>query len=300
MALVLASLSSLAQTTNILVNPEADAFIRAAAPAANYGGAGSLSVGGVTATNGFGVLGGRADSLVRFNLGESVNALDSAFGNHDWFVVSAVLQLYEIGTPNNALFSRGIGAFEVRWLASGDNWVEGSGSPNVSTTDGVAFQDLPSLLNPAQDLSLGVFTNKSTDGPLAIQLRLPPGFVEDLRAGGLMTLQFTPASNSIGFTLLSRSDPRTNLRITLNLTVAAGSPPRISAIESASDKEVAIHFTARSNWTYVVQYCGSLPTNADNAWLNLFTVSAQSSNTQAVVRDAITNAQGFYRLVVVP
>src|SRR5262245_17605680 len=117
LAVVSACFTSVGQITNVSVNPAEDAFIREAAPTNNYGRAGSLSVGGVSATNGFGVLGGRADSLVRFRLGDVVALLDTMFGNHDWFVAGASLRLYEMGAPNNALFSRGVGAFEIRWLA---------------------------------------------------------------------------------------------------------------------------------------------------------------------------------------
>jgi len=118
--LLFAEAHTLAQTTNIFLNPEADAFVREAAPTNNYGRAGSLSVSGTAVTNGFGVIGGRADSLARFRLADAVAALDAAFGNHEWFIACAALHLYEMGAPNNALFSRGVGSFEVRWLASGD------------------------------------------------------------------------------------------------------------------------------------------------------------------------------------
>jgi len=298
-AFSLASLVSLAQT-NVLLTPEADAFTLAVAPTNNYGRAGSLSVSGATATNGFGLIGGRADSLARFSLTETVASLDAAFGNHEWFIASAVLRLYEMGAPNNALFSRGVGAFEVRWLASGDVWQEGTGSPNVPTTDGVTFQDLPALLDSAHDLSLGVFTNNGADGPLTISLPLQPAFVEDLRAGGPMTLQFTPASDSIGFTFLSRNDPRTSLRIALELTVAAGPPPSISGIERFGNSEVLIRFTVRSNWTHFLQRQDTLGTNIGLSWTNIFTVSSAPSNTQAEVHDTVTNAQRSYRLLVVP
>src|SRR5262249_24846346 len=113
------------QTTNFLLNPEEDAFVREAAPTNNYGRAGAVSVGGVGATNGFGVLGGRVESLVRFRLSDALPSLDAAMGGHEWFIAAAGLQLYEMGAPNNPLFNRGIGALEVRWLASGDNWQEG-------------------------------------------------------------------------------------------------------------------------------------------------------------------------------
>jgi len=297
---ILVSAKACAQTTNVSVNPEADAFIREAAPANNYGRAGSLSVAGVSATNGFGLLGGRADSLVRFRLNEVAASLDTAFGNHEWFITSAALRLYETGAPNNALFNRGVGAFEVRWLASGDDWQEGTGSPNVPTMDGVSFQDLPSLLNPGRDLSLGALTNSGVDGAFTVNLALASAFVEDLRSGRPTTLHFTPASNSIGFTFLSRSDPRTTLRTALELTVAAGPPPRIASIERTGATEVAVRFNIRSNWTHLLQYRDVLPSDDANAWVNLFSAPAQPFDGQANVLDAVTNRQRFYRLNISP
>jgi hypothetical protein len=291
---------SFGQTTNLLLYAEADAFLRAAMPTNNYGRAGSLSVAGLAATNGFGVPGGRSDSLVRFSLAESVPRLDEAFGDHTWFILNAVLRLYEMGSPNNASFSRGVGAFEIRWLAQGDVWVEGTGSPNVPTTDGVTFADLPSLLDPARDLALGVFTNRSADGFLDIPLPLYPAFVEDLRGGGPTTLHFTPASEAVGFTFLSRSDPRTSLRLTLELTIAPGPPPRISMINRTRAGEVAIRFHARSNWTHLLQGRDWVGPAANSAWIDLMTLAAAPASLEAQYSDGTTNAQRFYRLLAWP
>ena len=287
-----------AQTTNVLLNPEADAFVREAAPTNNYGRAGSLSVSGIGATNGLGVPGGRADTLARFELNEIVAALDGTFGNHDWFIASAVLRLYELGAPNNALFNRGIGSFQIRWLPSGNNWLEGTGSPSAPTTDGVTFQDLPALLDPLHDASLGVFTNNGIDGPLTINLSLVPAFAANLRAGLLTTLQFTPANDSIGFTFLSRSDPRMTLRIGLELRVAAGPVPQITSVERTNLSEVALHFNLRSNWTCVVQYREALPAGAALPWVDLPSQPAQGFEGQATILDATTNEARLYRLSV--
>jgi len=287
--------SATAQVTNVSLNPEADTFVRAAAPAANYGGAGSLTVSGESATNGFGVPGGRAESLARFHLDTVVPALDGAFGDHDWFIVAASLQLYEMGAPNNALFSRGIGAFEVRWLATHTKWQEGTGSPNMPGTNGVAFQDLSSLFDPANDLSLGIFTNSGMNGVITIPLSFAAPFVEDLRAASPVTLRFAPVDDSIGFTFLSRSDPRPDLRIALRLTVSAGPLPRISVATSVETNQVAIRFFVRSNLTHVLQ------SSADLAhWSDWFTLPAAFSNTEAAVVYTVTNRQRFFRLLVQP
>jgi hypothetical protein len=298
--LCLGPILSFAQTTNLSVNLEADAFIREAAPASNYGRAGALNVGGTSATNGFGVPGGRFDSLVRFRLNDTLGSLEKSFGDQDWFIAGAALRLYEMGAPNNPLFNRGVGVFEIRWLASGDDWPEGTGSPSAPTMDGVAFQDLASLMDPARDLSLGLFTNNGADGSLMVNLPLLPPFLEDPRSGNPTTLHFLPASDSIGFTFLSRSDPRTTLRITLELVVVAGPPPRIGSIDRVGENELAIRFLARSNWSHIVQYQDNLSTGPSFAWANLFSYPAQSQDSQLEARYTLTNVSRIYRLFLLP
>ena len=54
LAVLAHSLATGAQRTIIAVTPSADAFVRSAAPASNYGGAGALSVSGSAATNALG------------------------------------------------------------------------------------------------------------------------------------------------------------------------------------------------------------------------------------------------------
>jgi len=299
-ALGLYFFGAFAQTTNISLVPVADAFLRAAAPQDNYGRAGSLTVGGASATNGFGVPGGRFDSLLRFLLTDAVASLDNAFGSHDWFVARAVLRVNEVADPANALFPRGaLGPFELRWLAE-DMWTEGTGSPSVPTRDGVAFQDLPSLLNERRDELLGNFTNSGSNGPVMFDLSLPPAFLEDLRAGGEVTLYLRPASDVLGFVFNSRNFVMESARPRLELTVVAGPPPRIAAVERTHTGELIVRFNTRSNWTHVLQYCDALSTNVGTMWANLLSAPAQPFDGQMEVLDTVTNRQRFYRLGISP
>ena len=182
----------------------ADAFVRAAAPALNYGGAGALCVSGSSASNGSGVTNGIFDSFIRFNTGAMVSNFDSLFGSNNWVISSATLYVTEIATPLNPIFNRGVGRFEVRWMAN-DNWIEGTGTPMAPTTDGIAYQDEPALLNSATDVSLGVFTNTGVDTNLSFSFALPASFVNDLRAGGEVSFYLTAIDASIGFTFDSRT-----------------------------------------------------------------------------------------------
>lgn len=296
----LLTLSAQGQVTHVSLNPEADAFVSQAAPADNFGRAGALSVAGASATNAFGLPGGRAESLARFNLSETVLSLDHLFGNHDWWIARARLHLYEMGAPNNPSFGRGVGAFEIRWLASGDDWIEGTGSPNVPTMDGVAFQNLASLLDPARDLTLGVYTNTGMDSVMMIDLPLTVAWVDDLRSAAPTTLHFRPASDSVGYTFLSRSDPRIESRLALELTVASGPPPRITSIQRTETGLISIRFVPHPDWTHILQYREDLPAGASTGWLDFSGTQVPLLDGQTEVLDGVTNRQRFYRLSIAP
>ena len=292
----IAQLLSRGQVTNFLVAAEADAFVRELAPADNYGRAGNLSVAGASALNGFGAPGGGADSLMRFRLEAQAAELDSFFRNHDWFIARAALHLYELGMPNNPIFSMGVGSFSIAWLADGDAWEEGSGSPNAPAAEGVAFQDLAALLDPLKDILLGSFQNTGADGWLVASLGLPEAFVQDLRSGSALTLHLAPTGDEIGFTFLSRSDRRTELQARLELAAAAGPRPSIQSIELSAPNQVTIRFNTRLGWTYAMQYREDF----DGAWVNLASTIVAASDGTAATIDATTSPHRIYRLVVAP
>jgi hypothetical protein len=91
-----------------------DAFVRATAPALNYGSAGALSVSGSNAVNGLGATNGVFDSFIRVNSAGMVSNFDSTFGTNNWVINGARLRVTELGAPANAFFNRGIGSFEIR------------------------------------------------------------------------------------------------------------------------------------------------------------------------------------------
>jgi hypothetical protein len=131
---------------------------------------------------------------------------------------NVTLRLTEQAAPNNDLFNRGVGSFEIRWLSS-DAWTEGTGSPNAPTTDGVAYNDLPSLLSPANDLSLGTFANAGQNIQQAFGLPLSAtGFRDDLLQGNDVTLYLVATSPDLGFTFNSRSAAASGSRPLLELT----------------------------------------------------------------------------------
>ena len=216
-----------------------DAFVRAAAPTSNYGAAGSLAVSGASATNGTGVTNGAFDSLIRFSTTAMVAGCNAAFGSNRWGVTGARFRVTEVGAPNNAIFNRGKGAFEIRWIAA-DAWVEGTGQPTTPTTNGVSYNDEAALLDGGVDVSLGTFTNSGTDGVLSFALALPAGFLSDVKAGGEVGLFLTAVDPGIGFTFNARSFGTVGARPFLDVTVRP--LPVVIAME-APPGEAVLTFT---------------------------------------------------------
>jgi len=285
-----------AQTNVILVLPDADAFVSAAAPANNYGGGGGLSVSGSSAVNGLGEQGGLFDTLMRFSLSNAVVTFDNSLGAGNWSIAKARLLLHEVAAPNAPIFNRGVGSFQVLWLAS-DSWIEGAGIPRAPSSNGVKWNDLPSIVNSALDLSLGVFTHSGKNLPISLTLNLRDPFVADIRGGGEVSLHFTAASPGVGFTFNSRSVGSTSERPLLEITASAAPKPRIDSI-NLSGGSVSVSFTTMSNLTYRLQ--GSDTLTSSSAWTDLFVVPGQAAPGVQVFQDGITNRQRFYRLSVSP
>jgi hypothetical protein len=298
-AAVSAQLACRGQATNVTVTPSADAFVRSLAPGNNYGAAGALSVSGSGAMNGSGQQNGLFDSLIRFPMSNVLAAVAGAFGTNGWVVTGAALSLNEVAAPNNPMFDRGVGAFEIRWIAS-DTWVEGTGTPNLPTTDGVAYQDLSSLLNAARDEPLGSFTNSGLDGTVSFPLPMAGGLVSNVVAGADVNLYLTAASESVGFTFNSRNFIGTNSWPVLTITAAVKPPVWITSIEGFGTNQVALRFNTASNWAYVLQGLDGLPAGSAVGWSNLLMVAAKPVDEQALFVDGVTNRQRFYRLLVTP
>lgn len=292
-----AQLACHGQALNVTVAPSADAFVRSLAPGSNYGAAGSLSVSGAAAVNGLGQQNGLLDSLMRFPMSNVAEAAAGAFGTNAWVVTGATLIVTEVGAPNNAVFNRGVGAFEIRWLAS-DTWVEGSGTPNFPTADGVGYQDLPALLNPAQDVSLGAFTNSGLNQVESFPLALTGGLVSNILAGADVNLYLTAASASVGFTFNSRNFTGTNSWPSLTITTVAKPLARIDSIARLGTNQLALRFNTASNWAYALQGLDGLQVGSPVGWSNLFMVAAKPFDDQAQFVDGMTNRQRFYRLLL--
>ncbi|HUI06010.1 MAG TPA: hypothetical protein VL486_03290 [Verrucomicrobiae bacterium] len=222
-----------AQVT-ISANSVADAFVRSADATHNYGGAGALSISGTIATNASGVQQGAFDSFIRFDISSTVAQFNADFGAGGWTISSARLLLTETTAPANAIFNRGVGQFEVRWIAN-DSWNEGTGTPAAPNTSGILYNDESSVLNASQDVTLGWFTNGGTNGLDAFSLSTPSAFLTDIGTGGLVSLYLTAtAASTVGFTFNSHEFGTASQRPLLQLTAVEIPEPTSFALLGVS------------------------------------------------------------------
>jgi hypothetical protein len=285
------------QTASLAVTPAADAFVRALAPADNYGGAGALSVSGAAAVNAAAQTNGPCDTLIRFPTADLAASMNGAFGTNGWIVARVSLTLTEVAAPNNPIFNRGVGAFEVRCIAA-TNWTEGSGTPNLPAADGVAYQDLTLILSPGADVSLGQFTNTGASGPVSFRLPLAGALVSRTVAGAEVSLYLTAASPAVGFTFNSRNFTVPGAWPSLGVEAVAKPVARISSMVRAGTGQVRICFNTASNWTCVLQASPGQPDGPAGLWSNVFTVAAKPWDDQAEFVDGMTNRQTLYRLLL--
>ncbi|HVM59491.1 MAG TPA: hypothetical protein VMV72_01370 [Verrucomicrobiae bacterium] len=273
--------------TNVSV---ADAFVRSLDPTHNYGGAGALSVSGSIATNVLGQQEGLLDSFMRFDMSGAVSNFNTSFGVGRWVTVGATLVLFEQGQPNNTIFNRGVGPFEVRWIAD-NSWIEGTGNPNNPTTDGIVWNDEPSALNSNLDESLGTFVNGGTDGVVNATLEIPSGFASQLSTNGLVSFYMTATTNSaVGFTFHSHNFVTPAEWPYLQITAAP--IPQITSIGIIGGI-VRISFTTGSNLSYIAQYNNSM---AAGGWNTLTNVIGNGDTMTIADSNVTTVRQRFYRV----
>jgi hypothetical protein len=192
----------------ISITPSADAFLSAANPDTNYGGAGALGVAAA------GLPRGEFASLLRFDLAPARASFDALYGTGAWSIQAVTLTL-TAASPNNALFNGNgagpggtnvnfAGLFALRWLQN-DAWLEGTGTPSSTSAAGITFNGLPALLGGA-DEALGVFAFAGgTTGSAAYNLALTPSFTADAAAGQEVTFFAQPADSGVALLVSSRT-----------------------------------------------------------------------------------------------
>jgi hypothetical protein len=219
-----AALARLASATTFTLNATQDTFVSSANSTSNYGAAGALLVDAA------GLPKGEFDSLLQFNLAAAKSSFDSAFGAGQWTIQSVTLQLTS-ASPNNPIFNSpaASGAFTLTWMQN-DSWQEGTGTPNLPTTDGVTYATL-SGFRGGSDQSLGTFSFPGgTSGNNTYNLGLASSFVADATAGNVVSLLALPADSAIVYTTNSENFATSSSRPVLTVTAISVPEPSVAGL----------------------------------------------------------------------
>lgn len=256
----------------------------------NFGAAGTLAISPASAVK------GEFQSVIMFNLAGAVTLFNNTFGTNGWKVSHITLTLtsnYSIAgvQPNNGIFNIISGGnFVIEWLSDND-WPEGTGTPNLPTTDGITYDSLPELTSGATAiLCTNTYTPPGTNNvPITYQLPLNTNLVADVTTGGNATLLFYAADNQIGYLFNSREYGRGNDPL-MNVTAT----PYLEILSSAFTNSI-FFLTAQggANFQYQVQANSDLTTTN---WQTLGTVTADGNGLIQFVDKLATNRQQFYRL----
>ncbi len=287
-----------AQVTNTATN-FADAFVCTGSPnyqsgadltGLNFGGAGTLAIAPATSAK------GEFQSVIKFSLSNGVALFNSTYGSNNWSIASVSLELasnYGVGgvQPNNPIFNVVSGGqFVIEWLAD-DSWAEGTGTPNLPTTDGITYNSLPILLAQQHEaLCTNTYVPPGDNVHVTWPLPLTANLVADVSGGGEVTFRFYAADNQIGYLFNSYSYGRGNEPL---IHVAAMPLLRIL---SGTFTNGVFHLTGIGgvNLQYQVKATAELATTN---WQTIGTVTADSAGIiQFDDNSASSQSKRFYRL----
>ena len=261
--------------------------------ALNFGGAGTLVVAPATSVK------GEFQSVIKFNLSNAVALFNTTCGTNNWTIADISLELtsnYGTGgvQPNNAIFPViSGGKFVIEWL-SNDDWVEGTGTPNLPTTDGVNYDLLSDLLSGAHEiLGTNTYVPPGNNVHLTYTLPLTTNLVADVSGGGKVTFLFHAADDQIGYLFNSYSygrgnEPLVHVTATLNAVQLK--------ILSGYFTNGLFHLTGSggTKLQYQVQANSDLTTTN---WQTIGTATADSVGIVQFDDNTVTNqSQRFYRL----
>ncbi|HYA79112.1 MAG TPA: hypothetical protein VED19_01225 [Candidatus Nitrosopolaris sp.] len=207
-----------ADTSFTITTTSADAFLSAANPTLNFGGAGTLAIAPASSPK------GEFDSVIMFNTASAVSQFNTTYGAGNWTITGLELSLASnFGTqgavPNNGLLNTvSGGSFGIDWLAN-DSWVEGTGGGNGAANGAVSFNSIASLLSPGYD-PLGTYTYTPPGNNVYANYSLPldANLVSGAAAGGDVSLYFYAADNQIGYLFNSKEFASNHPELTVTAT----------------------------------------------------------------------------------
>jgi hypothetical protein len=286
-----------AQVTNTSMTT-ADAFLCTGSPnydgganltGVNFGAAGTLAIAPASSAK------GEFQSVIKFNLSNGVAMFNSTYGSNHWSITGVSLELtsnYGVAgvQPNNPIFNLiSGGQFVIEWLAD-DDWVEGTGTPNLPTMDGVCYNSLPILLaQPREILCTNIYSPPGNNIHVTWPLPLTANLVTNISGGGDVTFHFYAADKQIGYLLNSYKYGRGNEPLIHVVAIP------LLKILSGTFANGVFHLTGigGTNAMYQIQASAGLSTTN---WQTIGTATANSNGAiQFDDRTATNRSQRFYR-----
>jgi hypothetical protein len=259
----------------------------------NFGAAGTLVIAPASSVK------GEFQSVMKFSLSNAVILFNTTYGTNNWTITGISLELTSnYGTngsqPNNKMFPTiSTGQFVVEWL-SDDDWVEGTGTPNLPTTDGVTYDSLSNLLSGAHEiLCTNTYVPPGDNVPVTYPLPLTTNLVTDVSGGGDETFLLYAADNQIGYLFNSYSYGRGNEPL-INVT-ATSDAVQLKILSSYFTNGV-FHLAGigQTNLPYQVQANADLGTTN---WQTIGTATADGTGMIQFDDTTVTNQpRRFYRL----
>jgi hypothetical protein len=255
----------------------------------NFGGAGTLVVAPATSVK------GEFQSVIRFNLSNALALFNTTFGSNGWIITGISLELTSnYGTagvqPNNPIFNVISGGdFVIEWLSNVD-WPEGTGTPNLPTTDGVTYNSLPYLLSGAHEvLCTNTYTPPGNNVHVTYPLPLNTNLVIAAANIGNVSFLFYAADQQVNYLFNSSFYGRGNEPL-----IHVSASPLLKII-SGNFTNGAFHLIGlgAANLAYQVQASSEL---TSTNWETLGTTTADITGAIEFDDTTATNTQRFYRL----
>jgi hypothetical protein len=255
----------------------------------NFGAAGVLAISPPSAIK------GEFQSILKFNFADAVTLFNATYGSNGWTITAISLELNSNfgksgAQPDNALFNVvSGGSFVIEWLSDHD-WVEGTGTPRMPSTEGVTYDSLSDLLaTNHQILCTNNYSPPGDNAPVTYPLPLNTNLVSDVANGSRVSLLFYAADDQIGYIFNSRDFGNGNQPF-IHVTAS----PSLKITSGYFINEV-FHLTGAGgdNFQYQVQANTNLSTTN---WVTIGTVTTDGSGTIQFDDMNATNQIEFYRL----
>ena len=223
-----------AQVTYTVIS-SADAFLATGAPGnpevsdltgVNFGAAGTLVVAPASSVK------GEFQSVIRFDISGATNLFNAAYGTN-WVIDGISLEFasnYGTGgvQPNNPIFDviHG-GKFVIEWLAD-NTWVEGTGTPNFPTADGVTYDSLPDLLSSGHEaLCTNIYVPPGDNAPVTWTLPVIGSLSNNVVSGGEVSFRLYAADNQVNYLFNSYkyghgNEPKIHITVSPLLRILSG------------------------------------------------------------------------------